>query len=270
MLRSAFAMIACLFVFVSPIPAQEFRVYTQVWDMTTDQTEPVARCLTLWHASKVYDFIYAANEVTILEPTQHRIWVVNTSKNIMTCVEFDELKHLLREAEDRLNERIREMDASKRTHELSEALRFQLRPQFEITFDARQQRLKLASSRLTYEIEGQRNVTESAVEAYLNSADWVCRLNYVLHPQPVFPTARLELNQQLRQAKLMPTQVTLRAKMDSPLHLKANHQLTWSLDALDRQSIHKWESLIKDSKTSRVSLLEYQRAIYSQQTAKAR
>ena len=35
------------------------------------------------------------------------------------------------------------------------------------------------------------------------SADWMCRLNFVLHPQPtLFPTARLELNDAERGAML--------------------------------------------------------------------
>ncbi|TXT36620.1 MAG: hypothetical protein FD138_921 [Planctomycetota bacterium] len=128
----------------------------------------------------------------------------------------------------------------------------------------------MLSKCVTYEVEGQVSDRPEAVEAYLRYADWACRLNYVLHPQPLFPSVRLELNDQLRRQKLLPTRVTLRAKLDRPLNLKAEHSLAWSLDTLDRQSIHKWESLLRDPALQKVSLPEYQRIALGQQTAKVR
>ena len=149
-------------------------------------------------------------------------------------------------------------------------MRFQLHPQFTKQFDAQQHRLSLESKPLTYEVRGQEGVRSETVEAYLNYADWACRLNFVLHPQPVFPTARLELNQQLRKLKLFPIEVKLRAQFDKPLQLEADHKLSWTLDTLDRESIHHWESMLRDPKLQHLSLTEYQRAALSQTTAKAR
>ena len=278
MLRSWLAALACLCLghFCTDVVAQEFRVYNRLLDFSdvpqVNGPTVVARTTTIWHAGKVYDVIYLTGEVTILEPAQRQIWVLNDSKNLLTSVDFDELKHLLRDAEDRLSQQIQELDAkSKASQDVIESLRQQLRPKFETSFDSRQQRLILESQQLSYEVRGQTDVRPEALDAYLNSADWMCRLNFVLHPQPtLFPTARLELNERLRQLRLMPVEVTLRTKLDRSVSLQADHTLSWNLNALDRQCIHKWESLLRDQKLQKVSVEEYRRTVLSQQTAKAR
>lgn len=274
MFRATFGFVAvCLIALADRGVAQEFRVYTQVRSLNAS-TQPVSRSLTMWHAGKVYDVIYQAGEVTILEPAQRRCSILNSNKRLMTTVDFDELKHLLQVAEDRLSQRVQELDAkTNASRDLVETLRFQVRPRFaaEMTvIGANQKRLSLESKPLSYEVLGQSGLPAEVVEAYLNYADWACRLNFVLHPQPVFPTARLELNQQLRKAGLFPLQVALRAKLDQPLNLQAVHALTWSLDTRDRESIHRWESLLRDPKLQKVSLTEYQRLALGQTVAKAR
>jgi hypothetical protein len=250
--------------------AQEFRVYTKVWDLNSSD-QPVSRSLTLWHAGKIYDVIHSQGEVTILEPAQRRCSIINPDKNVQTSVDFDELKHLLQVAEERLSQQIQTLEAKPNSSkEFSNHLRFQLHPQFTKQYDAQQHRLFLESKPLTYEVRGQEGVRAEAVDAYLDYADWACRLNFVLHPQPVFPTARLELNQQIRKLKLFPVEVKLRAQFDRPLQLKAEHELSWTLDTGDRDKIHHWESLLRNPKLQQLSLPEYQRAALSQSTAKAR
>jgi hypothetical protein len=274
MLRTTIGFLAvCLIALADSGVAQDFRVYTQVRDLNAS-TQPASRSLTMWHAGKVYDVIYLAGEVTILEPAQRRCTILNSNKRLLTSVDFDELKHLLQVAEGRLSQRVQELDAnSNASRDLVETLRFQVHPRFsaELTMlKSNQKRMLLQSKPLTYDVLGQSGLPPEAVAAYLNYADWACRLNFVLHPQPVFPTARLELNQQLRKSGLFPLQVTLRAKLDQPLNLQAVHSLTWNLDTRDRESIHRWESLLRDPKLQRVSLMEYQRVALGKTTAKPR
>ena len=263
-------VVAGLCAMATTCAAQEFRVYTRVWDLNAGE-QPVSRSLTLWHAGKIYDVIHSQGEVTILEPSQRRFTVINSDRGIQTSIDFDELKHLLQLAEDRLTQQIQALEAKPNTtKEFSNHLRFQLHPQFTKHYDAQQRRLSLESKPLTYEVRGQEGVSPETVAAYLDYADWACRLNFVLHPQPVFPTARLELNQQVRKLKLFPVEVRLRAQFDRPLQLKAEHELSWTLDNLDRDKIHHWESLLKNLKMQQVTLPEYQRAILNHTTAKAR
>lgn len=275
MLRAlAFAAVAVCVTSLD-VAAQEFSVYTKVFDLdakaANQQGAPIARSRTLFHAGKVYDVIHEAAEVTILEPAHHRIMILNSDRNVVSTVDFDELKHLLRSAEERLAQRVLELEEQPNaSRQKIETLRFQLKPFFESEFDPSKRRLRLLSKSVTYEVEGQVSDRAEAVEAYLRHADWACRLNYVLHPQPLFPSVRLELNDQLRRQKLLPTRVILRAKLDRPLNLKAEHSVAWALDTLDRQSIGKWESLLRDPALQKVSLTEYQRIALGQQTAKVR
>ncbi len=252
--------------------AQEFSVYTKVFDQDAKEGNlPFLRSQTVSHAGKVYDAIPVAGEVTILEKAHKRIWIVNPDKGCSSSVDFDELRHLLKSAEERLVQRLNELERDPSvSRELLEALRFQLHPTFETQFDPGKGRLRLRSKYITYEVDGQVSDRPEAVEAYLTYADWACQLNYVLHPQPLFPTVRLKLNEQLRRHQLLPTRVVLRAKLDRPLNLKAEHELSWKLDAKSLQSIHHWESKLRDPKLQKVSLSEYQKIAFGQQTAKVR
>ena len=57
---------------------------------------------------------------------------------------------------------------------------------------------------------------------------------------------------------------------DRSVSLQADHTLSWNLNALDRQNIHHWESLLRDQKLQKVSVDEYRRTVLIRQTAKAR
>ncbi len=254
------------------VVAQDYSVYTKVFDLNAkEDSVPFLRSQTVFHAGKVYDAIPVAGEVTILEKAHKRIWIVNPDKGCSSSVDFDELRHLLKTAEDRLVQRLGELERDPGvSREALEAFRFQLRPKFETQFDPKKGRLRLMSKYISYEVDGQVSDRPEAVDAYLTYADWACQLNYVLHPQPLLPQVRLELNEQLRRHKLMPTRVTLRAKLERPLSLRAEHSLDWTLDSRDRQSIHKWESLLRDPKLQKVSLSEYQRIALGQRVAKAK
>ena len=252
------------------VVAQEFSVYTKVYDLDAKEDNlPYLRSQTVFHAGKVYDAIPVAGEVTVLEKAHQRIWIVNPDKGCRSSVDSDELRHLLKTAEERMVQRLGELERDPSvSRELLKALRFQLRPKFETQFDPKKGRLSLRSEYISYEVEGQVSDHPEAVSAYLTYADWACQLNYVLHPQPLFPTVRLALNEQLRRHKLLPTRVILRAKLDRPLNLKAEHELSWKLDAKSRQSIQHWESKLRDPKLQQVSLPEYQKIAFGQQTAR--
>ncbi|MFM9964617.1 MAG: hypothetical protein ACKV2Q_25720 [Planctomycetaceae bacterium] len=262
--------IVCLSLLGSDLLAQDFSVITKVFDLDSPEpNKPVAFSRTLFHAGKVYDVIHGTAEVTILEPTQRRIVILNKDRDVVSNVDFDELKHLLDSAEERLGQRIRELEQQPNpSRQLIETLRFQVRPQFESQFDPREHRLRLLGKTVSYEVVGAANVRSEALEAYLNYADWTCRLNYVLHPQPLFPNVRLALNERLKHQKLLPVEVTLRAKFEQPLNLRAEHSVSWTLDDRGRQSIHLWESLLRDPKLRTVPLNEYQRIGLTPQTAK--
>src|SRR5690606_5890737 len=98
-------------------------------------------------------------------------------------------------------------------------------------------------------------------EVYLHYADWMARLNYVLHPHALYPEPRLKLNEVLRAHGKLPVEVELKSSIGLPIHLRAEHQIHWKLDATDRSLIHEWESLLKSSNTRQVTFQEYQRSL---------
>lgn len=272
MLRALAFAVAAVCCVPMTVVAQDFSIYTKVYDLDAKEDHvPFLRSQTVSHAGKVYDAIPVAGEVTILELAHNRIWIVNPDKGCMACVEADELRHLLKTAEDRWAQRLQELEGSpSASRDMLEVFRFQLHPSFEAQFDPGKTRLRLLSKSVSYDVEGQVCERPEAVKTYLTYADWACQLNYVLHPQALFPSVRLKLNEQLRRHQLLPTQVVLRAKLDRPLNLKAEHELSWRLDAKSLQSIHHWESKLRDPKLQKVSLSEYQKLAFGQQTAKTR
>src|SRR5690606_6858152 len=95
-----------------------------------------------------------------------------------------------------------------------EALAFQLDPQFAQEFDPASGRLRLSSQFVTYDVVTAA-VERGGVAQYLEWADWTARLNSVLHPQPaVTPSARIKVNQALRDCNRLPTEVSLTIAID--------------------------------------------------------
>jgi len=263
---------------------QDFRMYTAVYDESaatnqrrSEKPEPVSSSLTLFHAGKVYDYISSIGEVTIYEPAHNRFTVLNTSRRMSATVDVDEINHKLRVAEDEVRNRISELiqqDGSDNSS-LREVLKFQLKPEFEETYDAQRKRLTLKSPHMLYEVrcadpETQSAIDPEAVEVYLRFADWVKKLNYVLHPRPILPYPRLSLNDSLRRRKLLPTQVELQADIGTKLHLKAEHQIHWNLSDSDRSLIEGWETMLHDKETRQVPIRRYQETILVSRAKKKR
>ncbi len=255
--------------------AQEFRIYTRIsmapaappgsetWSLDASRPEVLARSLTLFHAGRVYDYIDTAGEVLVFEPAHRRFTILNTQRELATTVEFDELTNLLkvarRETENYATRLRSEPDAgSRRT---ADQIQFQLDPRFDETWDQKSRRLTLSGKHLRYQATVGDEPSPEVLEAWSRYADAMCRLNFVLHPGAVFPESRLALNAALVRQGGLPTSVELMADTDTKIHLRAEHQFHWELDARDRSLMHSWETLLAAKGTRRVSFHEYQRAV---------
>jgi hypothetical protein len=253
---------------------QEFRVYTRMYDVSASfpgrggKSEPVARSLTLFHAGKVYDYISSIGEVTIFEPAHDRFTILSTSRKLATTVDVDEINHILKSVEDVVKDRITELRQKNdsKLSTLQAALQFQLDPAFEESYTEDVKQLTLRSPNLQYVIQcadskSQAAITPENVTAYLRYADWICRLNYVLHPDALLPQPRLALNESLRRRNLIPTQVELKADVGVQKNLRAEHQIQWELTELDRSFIDGWESMLRSRNTRNVPFRRYQETI---------
>jgi len=263
--------------------SQEFRVYTRVTDeavkreglqLSTSEKDKtsaiISRSVSLFHAGKVYDYIDSIGEVIIFEPNQNRFTLLSTTRNQATRIDFDELKNLIKVAHNETNEYVRMLETKPMAGQQSaiQLLKHQIDPQFEEAFLNDVYRVRLTNASFQYSASCTKHDTPELIESYLRYADWIARLNYVLHPQVMFPAARLALNDSLRKKSLLPVEVELQIKSNEPLHLKARHQIHWELDAHDRTLINSWELLRKSKRLEWVSFPEFQRTHYENVSAK--
>ena len=264
-------VVAAQTIFGPVIAAQEFRIYTRVSQeigrppgSTGDakQNEVVAHSLTLFHAGKVYDYIHSVGEVTIFEPGLKRFTILSTTREMTTPVTHDELLGKLNIA----RKEIKNFAAVPKAQggpplKVAKALNFQLAPDFDAKFQTKSKLLTLSSPFVRYEAQCSKAKAPQALTSYLHYADWICRLNYVLHPKALYPAARLELNEALRKHNVIPTEVRLTIPGENPIRFKAEHEIHWQLDRKDRSYIGRWETMLKDPGTRQVSFREYQRAM---------
>lgn len=248
--------------------AQEFRIYTKVYDAAAAQNlrpTVIGGSLSLFHAGKVYDHVENQNEseVIIFEPALKQFTILSTSRSLATTVHFDEINHKLKVARNVTEQHLQTLvtQSPPVARETMEKVQFPIDPNFQTTLDPQGNSLRCESEHLTYSVRLADVEEPKTSEVYLNYADWMARLNYVLHPHALFPEPRLALNGVLRTTGKMPVEVELISDIGMPIHLRAEHQIHWKLDATDRSLIHEWESLLKSNQTRHVTFQEYQRSM---------
>lgn len=242
--------------------AQDFRVYTSVTDIGSDGAgrRVVARSLTLFHAGRAYDHMDEIGELVIFEPIHERFILIRDYT--ATVVTYEELRQLLdvatRSADRYVAELANRTDADSRR--ACAQLQFQLRPQFDVSFDAGSRQLTLTGSEQRYVARGE-TANATVVAQYLEYADWAARLNSVLHSRATFPGPREGLNRALRDQNLLPLSVLLQSGAAGEVNLRANHEFRWQLQAIDKDLIHQWERLRESPQMRWVSFREYQQRL---------
>ena len=250
--------------------AQELRIFTRLYDVRAAQsgeqeTESVvvSRSLSLFHVGKVYDYLDNVNEVIVFEPVHNRFTIFSKPRMLATQVDLDQIKHLLKLAEKETHAeiaRLEELSGSQNV-QIARSLDFMLHPEFEFVYNKAESRLMLKHELLQYQVKCAKPIADEVMESYLRYADWMARLNTVLHPRSLGPGPRLELNRRLREVRQIPVSVELLSQIEAPLHLRAEHQIQWKLDGRDRALIHHWETLLKDKNLKYVAFRDYQQAM---------
>lgn len=249
--------------------AQDMRIYTIT--KSVPRTNPagegrntiMARSLTLFHATKVYDYIDSLREVTIFEPAHRRFTVINEASATSTVISQDEVRRFLNLAEERAYEIVQELTtaADPEQQPAIALLECQLRPQFQTQFDAATQRLRMEHPSVTYQVNVASAPQPVHVEAYLRYADAMAELNSVLHPHSFLPGPRLAVNRVLREHGVLPVAVRRSVTMESGRELVAEHQWKWSLTESDRQLIDAWESQLAQGTLRPMSFDQMQRVV---------
>lgn len=254
-------------VLSTPAQAQDLHVYTVVRqaDSPTLRKEDSiqGRNVTLFHAGKVYDYTYPAQELTVYDSVSHEFTVLNSKRRLATTISEAEIRHYLDMAEAKAEEFLGEASqaADPTTLATARVLEFQLHPIFRSTFVEKPATLSMRSDIFQYTIACMEPKADpEAVTRYLDYADWIAQLNSVLHPQAPFPAARLRVNEQLRTQAQLPVTVELSVLTErAKVQLRAEHTWTWKLSTRDREMINGWEKELKDPLLKRMAFAEFQK-----------
>ncbi len=251
--------------------AQEMRVYTTVKSLApSGSNEVIARSLTLFHAGKVYDYVDSAKEVTVYEPGHHRFTLLSERRGSQAEVAHSEVRQFLNLARQEVQKQLDAADEQVGPSQVRSLAwrKFQLRPEFSISFDKSKSELVLLGHNCRYEANGVAPPSVEVAEAYLRFADAMAELNSVLHPRALLPAPRLKLNEELRHRALLPVSVEFRAELDRPLWLQARHEWTWQFSSSDRELISKWNRELADPNIRKVTFPQYQHDSLSSEVAK--
>jgi len=246
--------------------AQGLRISTHVYDLEKSAApgQMVSSSLSLCHNGRIYDYVDAADEVVIFDPVQRRFTILNNSRGLSTTLTFDEIRHKLDSLEPRITKYIEELRGAgtPAAERMADQIAFQLHPKFEQSYDPMKETLVLSSPSLTYHVETRKWAEADQVERYLAYADWMARLNFIMHPNSLLPEPRIALNEALRSLNgRMPVTVELDLRPDGNLHLRAAHQLTRTLSEDDHRRIAKWEADLKSKNVQEVPFLSYQQSV---------
>lgn len=249
----------------SLVQAQDFKIYTPLYDMNAPQTSPragqrpqpeiVSRSQSYFHAGRAYDSIEAKNleqQVVIYEPNAQRFVILNTSRGMATTISFEEIENMVRDKEENAQKhvlRTREKGDDQATR--LDMIEFQLQPSFIEKFDPQRNTLVLKSRQMTYQVKCDPLESPERLQFYLKYCDWMARLNFILLPHSPLPGPRLTLNGSLKKHEMMPTEVTLMA-IGSGINLKAEHKIEMQLEPVDRDRIHRWHTLLESDAIRKV------------------
>lgn len=251
---SGLAGIVWLLVSTAVAQAQDFRVYTQIFDARAPaaaapknpRPQLVGRSTSIFHAGKVYDSL-DAGKMTIFEPAHEQFVIVDGPRRMMTVIPFEYIENRLFQVGKGTEKKIVELREKNtaEANQLGDLLQFQLTPAFKKqTYDDKRHLLKMGSPLLSYEVKCAAHDSPEIVVVYLNFTDWMARLNCLVNEKSLLPGPRMALNEVLRRREVLPVEVTLHSSHQNGLHLRAEHRFDWKLDTTDRKAIHYWEELM--------------------------
>lgn len=256
------------FRMTTPADAQDLKILTRVYSRQAEpggapHDEQRAVSLTIFHAGRVYDYVDSIGEIIVFEPTENRFTIMSSTRSLVAVVDFDELRQILKIAKTEAEKHIdRLVDKNGGTLPPSAAgLVAQFSPQFEETWKPQSNELLMTSPSVSYRALCIATDDQTLNDSYLHYADWIARLNFALHPQSMYPEARIRLNEALRRRQLIPVEVHLIREGETLRHLRAEHKITWKLDATDRSLIHEWSSRLAKGQLQQVTFAEYQKAL---------
>jgi hypothetical protein len=268
-----FGVLAASFLLPVAVAAQDFHVETTLYALGGAQPKELMRSVTLFHAGKTYDFIPGMGELIVFDPAHGQFTLVNTRQKRMAEVHLDEINRMLGMARQALNDHLQVLQAeSKPNQSAIEQILFQFNPTFEKSTvqTTAGPEIELKSKFFTYQVLGASAPTPTHAFVYLNYADWICRMNYILKPGGILPEQRLALDAALREASLVPVDVNFTIAGGNSPSIRATHHIYWTLNERDRELVRDWDGLLARNELKKVTFLDYQRSLLMSQTSRRR
>ncbi len=230
------ASLGILMSFAATAPGQDFRVDTEVF--AGEEKQPINETLTIFSGGRVYDILLgSSNEIAIFDPAHGRFTLLDPARKLQCTIANQELLDYVLE----LN---KAAIAQKAPLFVAAA-----DPQFEVSQEpiggnqAATLRVTLKSKLITYTATGKEPAQAHAVDAFRQFADWYARLNVIRGGGSLPPGARLALNRELAERKLLPEEivrVTLQPGLrDKKLEVRSKHLFNWVLSAADHKRIEQ-------------------------------
>jgi hypothetical protein len=214
--------------------AQQFRIESEVF-AGDEEDDPASTNLTIFNDGVVYDFALTPTEqVAVLDESQSKFVLLDPQRRVKLTITLDEVLQL-----------VAALKTSKRIHDKDP---FLFEPKFEVGFDDETQELSLSSDRMTYKVKGEKPNDQNAMQAYRGFIDWYVRLNAV-DPRKMPPFARLELNRELTERQIIPTEVKFsfrvsESALSRTMEMRSVHHVVWQISQRDRDRIdtvrHQW------------------------------
>ncbi|HUE71383.1 MAG TPA: hypothetical protein VMP01_10915 [Pirellulaceae bacterium] len=254
-MRSVLCLVSLgmLMTVASTASAQDFRVETDVF--VGDEKKPIAETLTIFSGGRVYDFLLGgASEIAIFDPGHGRFTLLDPARKLQCTIANKELlEYVLELNKAAIAQKVPLFVAA-------------ADPQFEVNAEgvgagqAAKTKVTLASKLITYTATGKEPDQPTAADAFKQFADWYARLNAVRGGGP--PGARLALNRELAERKLLPEEivrVTIQPGLrGQKLEVRSVQSFIWALGVADRQKIEQAGDHLVNFQT--VSFAEYRSA----------
>ena len=210
-------------------------------------------------------------ELIVFDPAHGQFTLVNMRQKRMAEVHIDEINRMLGIARRALNDQLQVLQGESKPNESAiEQILFQFNPRFEkavVQTNAGPQ-VDLKSKFFSYQVLCAAAPTPTHAFVYLNYADWVVRLNYVLSPGAILPDQRLALDAVLREANLVPVDVNFTINGGESPSVRVQHRMYWELNERDRELVRQWDGLLSRGELKKVPLKDYQKSLLMSQASR--
>jgi len=209
--------------------ADDFRVETQVH--RGEEAKAISSNTTLFCAGAIYDFPSNGDQVTIFDPKDSRIVLLDTKRRLRTELTVDQV-----------------LDFSQRLRDWAQTqddplLRFAIEPRFEQDFDSESRRMRFSSRWISYEVKTLPAASQGVADQYRMFCDVYAHLNALTNPAgSVPPFARIEVNRQLAQVGNLPAEIhlTIPSRSGGPeVKMSTRHRYHESLSKGDLSQVDK-------------------------------